>query len=231
MGIYNSFAMMIICQLDDSGVELKINFDSGAIEENEVQRLARQFDYLLRQMCSEKFSRSKLRDLNPLTEDDLVDIWEWNRDPQPTVTESVTSLITQQAASQLDEIAICAWDNQFTYRQLQEKSIALAYQLREDGVKPGSIVVLSFEKSSWLVVSMLAVLQLGSIVLPISAPASSQRAVQIVDALQPSLVITSTESESSSFAGMTDTATIHELIKNQVQSTGNISSYQHHVSE
>lgn len=231
MGIYNSFAMMIICQLDDSGVELKINFDSGAIEENEVQRLARQFDYLLRQMCSEKFSRSKLRDLNPLTEDDLVDIWEWNRDPQPTVTESVTSLITQQAASQLDEIAICAWDNQFTYRQLQEKSIALAYQLREDGVKPGSIVVLSFEKSSWLVVSMLAVLQLGSIVLPISAPASSQRAVQIVDALQPSLVITSTESESSSFAGMTDTATIHELIKNQVQSTGNISSYQHHVSD
>lgn len=230
MGVYNSYAMMIICQLGNSGVDLKINFDSGAIGEDEVQRLARQFEHLLRQMCSEQLSQCKLRDLSPLTKNDLVDIWEWNHNPQPIAAESVTSLITQQATSQPDNMAICAWDNQFTYRNLQETSTALMYRLREEGVTPGSVVVLSFEKSSWLVVSMIAVLRLGSVVVPISEPTSSQQASRIVDALQPTLVITSTGSNSSPFSGMTTTVTIHGLIKDPVQDTKGIPLYQHHVA-
>ncbi|KAE8364752.1 hypothetical protein BDV27DRAFT_157514 [Aspergillus caelatus] len=231
MGIYNSYAMMIICQLEESGAELKINFDPGAIEEDDVQRLARQFEHLLRQMCSEKVGQSKLRDLSPLTSEDLGDIWEWNRDLPPAATECVTSLIAQRADTQPGEIAICAWDSELTYRQLQEKSIALACRMREHGVTPGSIVVLSFEKSSWLVITMIAVLQLGCIALPVSAPTPGQRASQIVDALQPTLVITSTASHLCSFTGMAPVATNDELMKIHVEDNPGLPLPQVHSSD
>ncbi|KAJ5516873.1 hypothetical protein N7527_008433 [Penicillium freii] len=215
MGIYNSYAMMIICQLEESGAELKINFDSGAIEEDEVQRLAGQFEHLLRQLCSEKFGQFKLGDVSPLTGEDLVDIWGWNRDLPPAATECVLSSIAQRAATRPGEIAICAWDNELTYQQLQEKSIVLACRMREHGVTPGSIIVLNFEKSSWLAITMIAVLQLGCIALPVSVPTSSKRASQIVDDLQPELVITSTASQSCPFTGMAHVVTTDGLIGSQ----------------
>ena len=231
MGIYNSYAMMIICQLEESGAELKINFDSGAIEEDEVQRLAQQFEHLLRQMCSEKCGQSKIRDLSLLTSEDLVDIWAWNRDLPPAATECVTSLIAQRANTQPWEIAICAWDNELTYRQLQEKSIALARRMREHGVTPGSIVVLSFEKSSWLVITMVAVLQLRCIALPVSAPTPGQRASQIVNTLQPTLVITSTASHLCSFTGMAPVATNDELMKIHVEDSPSLPLPEANISD
>ncbi|KUM62352.1 hypothetical protein ACN42_g4754 [Penicillium freii] len=231
MGIYNSYAMMIICQLEESGAELKINFDSGAIEEDEVQRLAGQFEHLLRQLCSEKFGQFKLGDVSPLTGEDLVDIWGWNRDLPPAATECVLSSIAQRAATRPGEIAICAWDNELTYQQLQEKSIVLACRMREHGVTPGSIIVLNFEKSSWLAITMIAVLQLGCIALPVSVPTSSKRASQIVDDLQPELVITSTASQSCPFTGMAHVVTTDGLIGSQVECNADRLLPQPHASD
>ena len=223
LGVYNPYAMMIICQLEESGVELKINFDSGAIEEGQVQRLARQFEHVLRQMCSEQFGQSKLRDLSPLTKEDLVDIWEWNRDLPPPATECIPSLIAQRAAIKPGEIAICAWDNELTYRQLQEESMARAFRMREHGVSPGSVVVLHFEKSFWMVITMIAVLRLGGIALPVSVPTSNQRASQIVDSLQPALVVTSTASELCPFIGMAPVVTNTGLAQTPVDDIPGIS--------
>ncbi|KAB8269059.1 hypothetical protein BDV30DRAFT_251720 [Aspergillus minisclerotigenes] len=231
IGIYNSYAMMIICQLEESGVELKINFDSGAIEEDEVQRLARQFEQLLRQMCSEQFAQVKLRDLSPMTSEDLLDIWAWNRNLPAASTELVTSLIKQRAATQPGKIAICAWDNEHTYRQLQERSTALACRMREHGVAPGSIVVLSFEKSSWLPITMIAVLQLGCIALPVSVPTSGQRASQIINALQPTLVITSNASHLCPFTGMVPVTTHDELMKAHVEDSLGLPLPELHASD
>ena len=231
LGVYNPYAIMIICQLEESGVQLKINFDSGAIEEEQVQRLALQFEHLLRQMCSEQFGKTKLRDLSPLTKEDLIDIWEWNRDLPPAATDTVPSLIEQRAAIDPEKIAVCAWDNKLTYRQFQKDSIARAGQMREHGVTPGSIVVLHFEKSSWMPITMIAVLQLGGIALPVSAPTSSQRAIQIVDALQPALVVSSTASDSCPFIGMTPVIANNTLIKTPLEHSPDLSLPQLHLSD
>jgi hypothetical protein len=74
VGIYNPYAMMIICQLYESGLELKINFDSGAVSVEEVQRMSIQLEHLLRQLCSEECTQTKLCNITPLTKEDLVDI-------------------------------------------------------------------------------------------------------------------------------------------------------------
>jgi amino acid adenylation domain-containing protein len=213
MSIYNSFALMIICQLEESGLRLKINYDSGAIEQKEVQRIALQLEHLIRQLCTEQLMTSKLRDITSLNKEDLIDIWGWNRAVPEAVVEPVTDLIDSIAATHPEVFGISGWDRQLTYQQLKDLSMRLACRLREEGVGPRSIVVLSFEKSSWMSVSMISALRLGAIALPISAPTSNQRAREIVETLQPKLAIASNTSDSSSFHGLIPTFHISELVE------------------
>ncbi|KAF6836423.1 nonribosomal peptide [Colletotrichum plurivorum] len=58
--------------------------------------------------------------------------------------------------------AIDAWDGRMAYRDLEDESSKLGKQLIRDGVSPGSLVLLSFEKSRHAVVSWLAVLKAGA---------------------------------------------------------------------
>ncbi|KAJ5372305.1 AMP-dependent synthetase/ligase [Penicillium concentricum] len=194
VGMYNPYAMMIICQLHDSGVELKINFDSGAISAKQVERMSIQFEHLLRQLCSEECTRMSLRDITALTKDDLADIWTWNAvQPEPKF-ESITDGFRQQSDVKPEAVVISAWDQHLTAQEVQAWSITLADRLIHEGVLPGSIVILAFEKSAWQPVMMLAALRVGAIVLPMSVPVSKTRALQIVENLQPQIVVTSTSS-------------------------------------
>jgi amino acid adenylation domain-containing protein len=203
VGMYNPYAMMIICELHESGVELKINFDLGAIAAKQVQRMSMQLEHLLRQLCSEECAHMKLRDIAVVTKDDLADIWTWNAEQVESKFESITDGLHRQSDAKPEAVLISAWDQQFTAQQVHVWSVTLAGRLLQEGVLPGSIVILAFEKSAWQVVMMLAALRVGAIVLPMSVPVSKTRALQIVESLQPQLAVTSTSSDSSSF---------HELI-------------------
>ncbi|CAG8905552.1 unnamed protein product [Penicillium egyptiacum] len=211
VGMYNPYAMMIICQLHESGVELKINFDSGAIAAKQVQRMSKQFDHLLRQLCSEECSHMNLRDITVVTKDDLADIWTWNAARPEPKFESITDCLHRQSEAKPEAVLISAWDQQLTVQQVQVWSVTLAGRLLHEGVLPGSIVILAFEKSAWQAVMMLAALRVGAIVLPMSVPVSKTRALQIVESLHPQLAVTSTSSDLSPFRELIPVLNIADL--------------------
>ncbi|KAK8085892.1 hypothetical protein PG997_007163 [Apiospora hydei] len=211
VGMYNSYAMMIICQLEDSGLTLQINYDSGAIMPEAVERIAEQFGRLVRQLCAEQLAESKLQDITPRTKHDLGQIWEWNKTVPEAVHQSVTSLIDEWAAVDPEALALSSWDKQMTYPQLRDISTCLAYRLRQKGVIPGSVVILNFEKSSWHVVCMIAALRLGAVALPISVPASSQRVLEVVETVQPKLVLMSGSVDANLFSEHVATLSVTEF--------------------
>ncbi|KAJ5530983.1 AMP-dependent synthetase/ligase [Penicillium freii] len=217
VGMYNPYAMMIICQLHESGVELKINFDSGAISAKQVQRMSVQFEHLLRQLCSEECTQMSLRDITVVTKDDLADIWNWNAARLESKFESITDVLHRQSDAKPEAVLISAWDQQLTAQQVQTWSVTLAARLRHEGVLPGSIVILTFEKSAWQAVMMLAALRIGAIVLPMSVPVSKNRALQVVESLQPQFAVTSTSSDSSPFHGLIPVLNIADLITPEIK--------------
>jgi amino acid adenylation domain-containing protein len=219
MSIYNSYAMMLICQLTDSGVTLKINFDTGAIKQKQVQRFAHQFEHLLRQLSSPQNVNTKLRDLSIVSNTDISEIWEWNGSPPKLPMDLVTDRIDIMATTNPEATSISSWEWELTYRQLQNLTTNLAWKLREKGIGSGHIVVLSFEKSSCMTVSMLSVLKLGAIALPMSASVSKERAHEIVNTLQPQMVITSKTATSSTFNGLVPTFQMHDLIQSSDDKT------------
>ncbi|KAL9477702.1 hypothetical protein ACSS6W_007543 [Trichoderma asperelloides] len=213
MGIYNSFGMLIICQLEDSGLKLKINFDSGAIRQKQAQLFAHQLEHLVRQLSGEQMTKSRLRNIASSSEGDLKQISNWNITLPELANGFITDLIDQQAVNSPDAIAISSWDRIFNYEELENASNRLACRLQQEGVGPGSIVILSFEKSSWMAVSMISALKIGAVVLPMSSPTSNKRARAIVESLQPTIAIVSNSSDAYPFQDLIPTFFISELVQ------------------
>lgn len=57
-----------------------------------------------------------------------------------------------------DAQAVCSWDGNLTYRELEEKTCCLAHWLVGEGVGPSVFVSCAFYKSTWAIVARLAVL-------------------------------------------------------------------------
>ncbi|KAK7216080.1 hypothetical protein V2G26_004083 [Clonostachys chloroleuca] len=218
MGIYNSYAMMIICHLDSSTeMTVKINYDTGAIKEQEAVRFSHQFQSLIQAMCTPSHGGLNLRDISLLTTNDLDQILSWNKMPPQILDNNVVDLTDRHANENPDAVAVSSWDQKLTYKQLREATLNIESELRIRGVTKGSIIVLSLEKSSWFVASMLAVLRIGAVALPTSSTCPRQRAQDIVESLRPELVLLSAPSQSSPFGELLPTLSIPAQASHEVE--------------
>ncbi|ODA82522.1 hypothetical protein RJ55_01029 [Drechmeria coniospora] len=93
---------------------------------------------------------------------DLQKIWEWNRTVPASVERCVHDVIHERVQAQPEAPAICAWDGELTYGELDRLSTGLASRLMELGVGPNIMVPLCFEKSMWTTVAMLGVSKAGA---------------------------------------------------------------------
>ncbi|TQW04261.1 Acetyl-CoA synthetase-like protein [Cordyceps javanica] len=99
--------------------------------------------------------------LNWCDEEDANILDKWNSLDSTWIEECVHELIAKQATEQPHKSAVDAWDGHLTYRELDRLSSILASHLTLLGVAPETFVALCFEKSKWLVVSILAVIKAG----------------------------------------------------------------------
>ena len=186
-----TYALALDCQLEDGGVRVRVNFDSRVIDQLRVSRMMDQLEHVLLQLCDESNRMSKVCNLNPTTQKDLGDIWAWNTSVPTTVDSCMHDIISTMARGQPLNPAICAWDGELTYRQLDDMSTALAHRLVEFGIEPGVIVPLCFEKSMWLPVAVLAVAKAGGASVVLDSAQPKQRLRSIVQQITPRIILSS----------------------------------------
>jgi amino acid adenylation domain-containing protein len=92
---------------------------------------------------------------------DLDDLWGWNHSLPPTLDYCMHDVISEQARSNPDKVAIASWDGELTYGQVDKYSTITAGRLVSKGVKLHDFVPLCFEKSRWTIVAVLAVMKVG----------------------------------------------------------------------
>ncbi|KAK2738486.1 Non-ribosomal peptide synthetase [Myotisia sp. PD_48] len=177
---FSTYAIVIECQLDRDEVCLRVAFDSKIISQSRIERITQQFEGMIRLLYDGGKGKEPLRKVVPLLNQwDPIDIWTWNAVvPEPT-EECVHNLIIQRARERPSAPAVCAWDGDLTYRQLDELSSTLAYRLVAKNVGPGAIIPLFFEKSMWMPVAALAVMKAGaaSIALDTTQPVDRLRTI------------------------------------------------------
>jgi amino acid adenylation domain-containing protein len=179
--------LMMECIPDHTGrVSFRATFDANCLEYADIQRIFNQFEHLLEQISSIECSNTKLSDLQKLSEADREQIFRWNSPSKlpDTVHSCVHELIQQRAGNQPDAPALCAWDGDMTYGNLEEYASRLALYLQQRyGIGVDSLVAICFEKSKWTVVAMLAVLKAGAVCVPLDPTHPTDRLRTIIQEL------------------------------------------------
>ncbi|KAE8821979.1 hypothetical protein PTNB85_10584 [Pyrenophora teres f. teres] len=138
---FTTYALMVQCVLADDEVQIIASFDRRAIEPWQVDKMLRQFSFVMQQLATAD-AEAGIASIDTLTPEDRQQLWE----PGQGTTRRAGDL---------------RLGRDMTYGELDVLSGRLAGHLVELGVGPEDIVPLCFEKSMWTVVAMLAVLKAG----------------------------------------------------------------------
>ena len=125
---------------------------------------------------------------------------------------TLRDLIEDAVAQFGSQTAVVDGDTELTYRELDERSDALAQQLSRDGAGPGTLVGVALPRSAELVIALWAVAKTGAGYLPIDPAQPSGRMDEMIAHARPVTVIdrigdgTAGATTASSPAHLDDTA-------------------------
>ncbi|KAI2087706.1 hypothetical protein LOZ35_006030, partial [Ophidiomyces ophidiicola] len=155
--------------IEVSDVEVAIDLDywTDSICDRQAASIANTFVRCLENIAYN--SEQAVGQLDNVSIQDYEAIWSWNKSIPDTIKKCVHEVVAEMTETRPDAPAICAWDGEFTYRELDEASTVLANYLAALGVAPETFVPICFDKSAWTIVSMLAVLKAGGACVPLDA--------------------------------------------------------------
>lgn len=171
-----SLPLNVTCTLGRGGsqgveeVEMRAIFDAEVVPKWQVVRMLGQFETVLGRLSAPESQGVKVGDVDLLSPADKAVIREWNKTPGPLVEKRVHDMISEEMARRGgSETAVVGWDATLTNGELDALSAALAGELlvRGVGANGSRFVPFCFEKSTFAIVAMLAVLKVGAAFVPL----------------------------------------------------------------
>jgi amino acid adenylation domain-containing protein len=183
---------------NDDQAPLCLEFDATRLvltwNEHVSGRLAAkllEFPNWLKQLNREAAARP-LSAVPVLSERDLAEqLIEWTDTARPLPQEAlIHALFEQQAHKTPNAIAACCSRFRFSYRELNERAEGLAAVLRDRGVGLESRVGVCVDRSSELLIALLAVLKAGGAYVPLDPGYPAERMQFIAEDAELGVVIT-----------------------------------------
>ncbi|KAJ5930877.1 AMP-dependent synthetase/ligase [Penicillium verhagenii] len=97
----------------------------------------------------------------------------------------------EHAITHPNDLAICSWDGNLTYAELDNLTSRLAWHLADMGVGPETVVISCFEKSTWAIVSRLAILKSGGAYVSIDATDPPIFLKDVINRVDAKIILTS----------------------------------------
>ncbi|OQE06785.1 hypothetical protein PENVUL_c016G05101 [Penicillium vulpinum] len=185
------YKILVEAEVSHSYAEVHFHYSSETLSSFQVNHVMDMFDHVLDDLVAHNLHDRTVGDIDIFPQRSVHQIRDWNATSPPRVEKCADELIQQQALLHPRAEAICSWDNNFTYGQLEIISSRLARHLSGIGIKPEVFVVLCFEKSAWAVVSQLAVLKAGGAFVSIDPSHPDSRLKMLIDEIGPKIVLCS----------------------------------------
>lgn len=184
--------LVVECYLGQTKLKLCASFDENVLGTQEVDRMLAQLEHLIQEINAR--GGEALQAIDLLSNDDKRDIFEWNADMPAKLNERVQDVIAVRAKEFASSIAVSSWDGQMTYAELDANSSRLAaYLCNEMHVMPGDLIPLSFEKSVWAMVAMLATIKAGGAFVFLDIKMPFMRQQFIINASKSNFIMSSTK--------------------------------------
>ncbi|PKY07567.1 nonribosomal peptide synthase Pes1 [Aspergillus campestris IBT 28561] len=172
----------------DIGIVLEWWNDDMSTEQ--MRSIAKYFEQLLDTLISAQDATMNGA-LGHISEQDWARLCALNASPPRRLDQCVHEVIEAQAALRPHEQAVCAWDGDLTYRELDDLASRVASLLQARGVGPEVRVGLCFDKSKWNVVAMLAVMKAGGAFVSLDPTHPISRTQSLVQSAEAKLVLCS----------------------------------------
>ncbi|EXK27244.1 hypothetical protein FOMG_16308 [Fusarium oxysporum f. sp. melonis 26406] len=142
-----------------------LTWNPSFMSRDQAENVSSTFEKIFREIINRP--ETLVSKINWSSERNERQVLAWNSNPVRDVHKCIHQAVSMQGALRPDAEAVCAWDGSLSYQQVLSLSDRLACRLKASGVGPEVFVPLCFDKSKWVVVSMLAVLKAGGIFVPL----------------------------------------------------------------
>ncbi|KAF5578120.1 non-ribosomal peptide synthetase [Fusarium pseudoanthophilum] len=150
---------------DPATLETVLTWDPSFMSRHQAENISSTFDKIFREVTNRP--DNLVSEIDCSSESNERQVLAWNSNPMRDVHKCIHQAVSMQGALRPDAEAVCAWDGSFSYQQVLSLADRLASRLQTSGVGPEVFVPICFDKSKWVVVSMLAVLKAGGIFVPL----------------------------------------------------------------
>ncbi|KAJ5764815.1 acetyl-CoA synthetase-like protein [Penicillium odoratum] len=189
-----TYALTLKCDLSKDSIQTCLSFDDSLLLSQNAQRLLFTFSHVLHQLGIQNLD-SRLANLNTLSPEDESQLSRWT-DSSPQYVEGLLHQQIQSVfAQQGNSPAVCAWDGDFTYHQVDVLSSNLAWCLQSLGITVECFVPICLQKTRWTPVAILGVMKAGAAFVLLDPSLPTQRLKKMCEDLNAKLMITSNEQE------------------------------------
>lgn len=101
----------------------------------------------------------------------------------------IHNLVDIQAASNKHRIALCAGDDQVSYREMNHAANHLANLLTKNNIQPEKRVLVILDQHIRLMVAILAILKSGGVCIPVDSQAPAEWLGWIIDDAAPDIIL------------------------------------------
>ncbi|MCA3781734.1 MAG: amino acid adenylation domain-containing protein [Burkholderia sp.] len=183
------FDLNFAYQLTPDGLHVNLEYDTGCLPPARIGEFAARFGRLLRAYLDDDAQPALAVDL--LAPEQRARLAHYWHGPARTIDATDwPARFAAQCAATPDAPAVRFGAEQLTYRELDALSARLAGFLAARGVTPGALVGLCCERSTEMVVAILAVMRAGAAYVPLDPAAPPDRLRRIVDDAGLALLLT-----------------------------------------
>lgn len=184
------FALSLDVLLEDECLNLNLKYQPALFDEWRINQMLGHLKTLLEGCATNPDQRiAKLPLLTEAEQQQILKEWN-NTGRQYPGDKCIHTLFEQQAQATPDAVALMFGNRQLTYGELNTRANQLAHLLLASGIELEQTVALLMDRSTELLISILAILKAGGAYLPLDLKHPWERLKTILDDATPKLLLT-----------------------------------------
>ncbi|KAG5924159.1 D-lysergyl-peptide-synthetase subunit 1 [Claviceps africana] len=191
-------------------MRMQLSYHTSLLSAETAQHIAMAFRYVLQRTLDQP--EGLLADLQVMDDEKMRTAYAPHSHVEPPLRHLIHETIQRHCVRSPDASAVCSWDGDLTYGQLDALSSSLAEDLIRRGAGPEVTIPILVEKARWTPVAVLAVLKSGSSFVLMDSSHPAARLGAIILSLHPPVMIVSAQTRPKAVAFSTDMIEIEDQL-------------------
>nr|AFR57467.1 lysergyl peptide synthetase subunit 2 [Epichloe inebrians] len=182
------FDIVVSCEAQESTARITLTYRAALLQKGQAIAVVNALERAVSEVIT---GQEKLEQFCLLNAEDRFQMNLRNMRLSESSDARIESLIRERCRRTPSALAVCAWDGNFSYEELNGLSAGLMHHLEGRGIGPEVFVPILFEKSRWVIIAMLGVMKAGGAFALLDPTHPQERLRNICDKTSARLIVSS----------------------------------------